>query len=256
MVAASRPANPVIVAGSREPGGDLAVFYPDRAISVGILQNVISLLTIADRRAYAQHNMERVRYEVAQQATERAAMVAEAWYRYRGALRLVELHERSLNATRTAVDVLKLEVANGQEGIAVVPPNEIALLNAQSRLDRARLAAGDERTRLANLLGIAGWRDDWQIAGDLPPLPATDPDPAVIEAVSTCWPGRRTSICACATSPRSAASAGSRSWRSACSGTRSWVARPSPAPPSPPSCRYSTSARLPCCRPMRSCAVP
>ena len=59
LIAATRPTNPVLIAGSRKPGGDLAAFYPDRTISIGVLQNVISLLSIPDRRALATHNMLR-----------------------------------------------------------------------------------------------------------------------------------------------------------------------------------------------------
>src|SRR5690606_15128706 len=34
LVAATRPTNPYVIVGSREPGGDLAAFYPERTISV------------------------------------------------------------------------------------------------------------------------------------------------------------------------------------------------------------------------------
>jgi hypothetical protein len=59
LVAATRPANPYVVLGSREPGGDLAAYYPDRTISVGVMQNLMSLLTIPSRRAAATRNVER-----------------------------------------------------------------------------------------------------------------------------------------------------------------------------------------------------
>jgi outer membrane protein TolC len=184
LVAATRPANPVVVIGSRDPGGDLAAFYPERTISIGVLQNVISLLSIPDRRAYARHNLERVRYEVAQQAGGHAAQVAEAWYRYNAARQLVDLHQRSFNTIRTALDNLTVMAANGEAAATDVAQGRNELFGVEGGLDRAQLQAAEERANLASLLGIAGWRDDWEIAGVMPALPVADPDAAVIEAAA------------------------------------------------------------------------
>jgi len=185
LVGATRPANPVLIIGARKPSGDLAAFYPDRTISVGVLQNVISLLTIPDRRAYATRNMERVRHEVAQQAAVHAAAVAESWYKYSAARQQLALHERSLNVVRTALDNLAVMAANGdaeaQEGL---PQGRNELYAMEENVDRAQLEAAAERIELAGLMGIAGWRDDWEIAGALPPLPASDPDAAAAEAAA------------------------------------------------------------------------
>lgn len=184
LVAATRPANPYVILGSREPGGDLAAFYPERTISVGVLQNVMSLLTIPDRRATARHNLERVRYEVAQRAAEHAAQVAESWYRYSAALGQVALQERSVNALRSAIDSLSVMVANDEAEESDVLDGRLELHVTEAGLERARLDAADERARLETLLGIAGWRDDWRIDGEVPPLPDSDPDAAAIEAAA------------------------------------------------------------------------
>lgn len=184
LVAATRPSNPYVILGSREPGGDLAAYYPERTISVGVLQNVMSLLTIPGRRAAAQRNLERVRFEVAQHAAEQAALVTEAWYRYSAALRLVELHELGVNAIRAGIDALTVAVANGEVEGDELQDSRAELFRMESELERARLDAADERTRLATLMGITGWRDDWQISGSLPALPAQDPDMASIEATA------------------------------------------------------------------------
>ena len=184
LVAASRPTNPVVVLGSREPGGDLAAFYPDRTISVGVVQNLMSLLTIPSRRAAAKHDLERARYVVAQRATEHAALVAESWYRYGAAGMQVALHERSANAVRSALDTLTVMVANEQAEEADLADGRLELYAVEAALERARLDAADERARLATLLGIAGWRDDWTLAGELPALPAADPDAAHVEGAA------------------------------------------------------------------------
>jgi cobalt-zinc-cadmium efflux system outer membrane protein len=183
LVAASRPTNPVIVAGSREPGGDLAPYYPDRTISIGVLQNLISLLSIPDRRAYARHNLERARLEVAQQASSHAAQVAEAWFAYRAALQVEQLLDQNFNTMSTALGTVAVLSANENQPADISGERE-KVFRTRARLDRARLDAVTERARLASLLGIAGWRDDWQLAGDLPALPEADPQAATIEAAA------------------------------------------------------------------------
>lgn len=183
LVAASKPSNPIIVAGSRDPGGDLAQYYPERTISIGVLQNLNSLLSIPDRRAIATHNLERARFQVAQEASIHAAQVAEAWLTYRAALQLellLQQHYDTMNMAFSAVAVL---TANENQPADISGEQE-KVFRARARLERARLDATTERTRLATLMGIAGWRDDWSLGGDLPALPAADPDPASLEAVA------------------------------------------------------------------------
>jgi outer membrane protein TolC len=109
-------------------------------------------------------------------------MVAESWYRYSAALRLVELHELSVNSVRSGIDALAVEVANGDASFEELEESRLELYRMESALERARLDAADERARLATLMGISGWRDDWRIDGELPGLPARDPDAAAIEA--------------------------------------------------------------------------
>ncbi len=184
LVAATRPTNPYVILGSREPGGDLAAFYPERTISVGVLQNVMSLLTIPDRRATATHNLHRVRHEVAQRAAEHAAQVAESWYRYAAALEQVQLHAQTTTALSTAVDVVAAMVANEEADDADVDAARLAVFSADAAAERAQLEAADERAQLEALLGIAGWRDDWTLAGELPPPPDADPDAAQVEAAA------------------------------------------------------------------------
>jgi hypothetical protein len=183
LVAASRPTNPVIVAGSRDPGGDLAQYYPERTISVGVLQNLVSLLSIPDRRAFAARNLQRARYEVAQQATSHAAQVAEAWLAYRAALQAEQLLQQHFETISTALGTVAVLTANDDEPADISGERE-KVFRTRARLERARLDAASERARLASLLGIAGWRDDWSLAGDLPALPASDPDAAAIEAAA------------------------------------------------------------------------
>lgn len=184
FVQAVTPPNPVAVIGTRQPGGELAAFYPERSISIGILQNVISLLDMPDRRAIARRDLQRARFEAARRATVQAAQVAQAWIEYSAALQLREL--RRLNATmvRQGYDALEVRAAVNAASELDLAGQRGAVLGADASAVRANLAAETARARLAELLGLSGWRDDWQIASYLPAVPATDPDPVALETAA------------------------------------------------------------------------
>jgi outer membrane protein TolC len=183
LVAASKPSNPYIVAGSRDPGGDLAQYYPERTISIGVLQNLNSLLSIPDRRAVARHNLERARFTVAQEASVHAAQVAEAWLACRAALQVEQLLQQHYDTMNMAFGTVAVLTAN-ENLPADISGEQEKVFRTRARLERARLDAATERARLATLMGIAGWRDDWSLSGELPALPATDPEPAALETVA------------------------------------------------------------------------
>jgi outer membrane protein, heavy metal efflux system len=153
LVAATTPPNPVGVVGARKPGGDLAAFYPERAISIGVLMNVIELARMPDRVAIARLDLQRARYATAQVAAAHAAQVVQAWLEYSAALQTWQQYQ----------------------GGTVVPA-------ATSEAISAELAAATARARLGELMGVAGWRDDWKVSMRLPSAPVSDPDPAVVEA--------------------------------------------------------------------------
>src|SRR5690606_3828677 len=115
---------------------------------------------------------------------EHAARVAEVGYRYSAAEDELELYQRSVNTFRAALDSLAVMVANGEAEDSDVESGRIDLYAMEGNFERAQLVLADERARLATLLGIAGWRDDWRIDGELPGLPASDPDAAAVEAAA------------------------------------------------------------------------
>lgn len=184
FVQAVTPPNPVAVIGTREPGGDLAAFYPDRSFSIGILQNVISLLDMPDRRAIARRDLQRARLEAARRATTHAALVAQGWIEYSAALQLRELRQLNATMARQGYDALEVLVAIDAASELDLAAQRGAVLNADAGIVRAALAVETARARLGEQLGLTGWRDDWQISAYLPPVPATDPDAVALEAAA------------------------------------------------------------------------
>src|SRR5688572_8413680 len=79
LVAAVTPPNPVAIAGTRQPGGNLSAFYPQRNFTVGVLQNVLGLVNLPTRRRIARQELERARLETADRLVALAAEVNEAY---------------------------------------------------------------------------------------------------------------------------------------------------------------------------------
>jgi outer membrane protein, heavy metal efflux system len=181
LVAASTPPNPVAIIGVRDPGGSLAAFYPDRNVSVGVLQNVMALLNLPDRRAVARHDLQRTQFETADRITGIAAEVTQSWFEYAAALKIRSLRERAAAAARATLDTIIVRAANGGLTDLNVAVQRNATFSTEGAVVRADVDMATHREKLARLLGVAGWHDDWQLADALPALPAVDPDPATAE---------------------------------------------------------------------------
>jgi cobalt-zinc-cadmium efflux system outer membrane protein len=189
FVAAATLPNPVGIVGVREPGGSLSAFYPGRNVTVGVLQNVIGLLNLPDRRRIARRDLARARLEAASRVTQLGARVAQAWLEYNAARRIEELRGRSQAIVQTALDNLQASHARNPAGNPAVSAARAAQLAQQraslfryrNQVLRAGVDAATAREKLAQLLGVGGWRDNWAMAGELPTLPAADIDARVLE---------------------------------------------------------------------------
>ena len=179
FVAAATPPNPVAIVGEREPGGNLSAFYPGRNVTVGILQNIIGLLNMPDRRAAARRDLERARYEAANRITQFGARVAQAWLEYSGALAIQQLRRDSLAATQALLD--RLQAAPAAQDADTLSRLRVTAASSATSLLRSDVDATTAREKLGLLLGVAGWHDDWRLSGGLPALPAADFDAAALE---------------------------------------------------------------------------
>src|SRR6478609_5329925 len=144
LVAASTPPNPIGVIGSRSPGGNWAAFYPGHTLTLGLMQNVLGLLNIPERRGVAIRDLDRARFQAAEDCTRLAGRVVQAWLEYSSALQVEQVRSRSLAVVQTALDNLRQQP---QEGEAT--PEDAAnrllnlgqqgneLFNAQNQLQRS-----------------------------------------------------------------------------------------------------------------------
>jgi len=181
FVAAATPPNPVAIVGEREPGGNLSAFYPGRNVTVGVLQNLIGLLNMPDRRAVARRDLERARYEAANRITQFGASVTQAWLEYGAALRIQQLRRDALSATQGLLDRMQAARPTDTEEADIVSRLRVSAASASTALLRNDIDVGTAREKLGLLLGLAGWHDDWRISGSLPALPEADFDAAALE---------------------------------------------------------------------------
>jgi outer membrane protein TolC len=181
FVAATTASNPVLVLGSREPSGALASFYPERTITLGVLQSVIDLLRIPGRRDAARHDVERARHEAAYGAIRLAAQVAQAWIDYSAALQVLDLRQRALAIVQLNYDNLLAAPAGDADHVETLEVERGNLLDRKGQVIRAKLEVARTRAALGERLGIAGWRDDWDVQPSLQSLPDLDPNPVTEE---------------------------------------------------------------------------
>ena len=210
LIAASTFPNPLAIIGVREPGGNLAVFYPDRNVSVGLLQNVLGILNTPARRRVAGQELERSRLETAERIVGLAADVNQAYLEHITALRIAGVRRRSADAARLGVEAMSTDGQSYSKlDIALERNSQFASESAAARAD---LDVATTRVRLAQLMGINGLVDDWRAVDDLAGLPASDPSLQVLEAAA---PAQRLDILAArkATEARLSALATQKHWR-------------------------------------------
>ncbi|MFM1885570.1 MAG: hypothetical protein RL026_727 [Pseudomonadota bacterium] len=182
LVAAYTLPNPVAIVGQRSVGGRLAPFFPERSLSLGLLQNVSALLKGPGQRRMAREELARQGLQTADRLVGLAAEVHEAWLEHAAALQILAVRERSLTVARRVHDSLVVMAANGSGATALdVALERQSVLQAEAQVLRAKLDVDSLRARLGQRLGLAGRHDGWHSAGPLPALPATDPDALGLE---------------------------------------------------------------------------
>jgi cobalt-zinc-cadmium efflux system outer membrane protein len=181
LVAASTPPNPVAILGTRTPGGNLSAFFPQRNVTVGVLQNVLALVNLPSRRRIAGIELDRARLEAADRLVALAAEVNEAYIDYVAALRIDALRREAAMSARAILELQRQQLERAPGSEAELLSERYSMLQVEGAAVRSALDVATARARLAQLMGLAGRRDDWQSADVLPALPAVDPVAASLE---------------------------------------------------------------------------
>ncbi len=166
--------NPALGAEFRFDGGT--------EITLDLVQNFLSVLTLPARREIAARSFERAQVELGGKVLAVAAAVRTAYYRLVGDAQAIELLRQVVSATEAAAELAERQVRAG-----TLPRREQALhqaLYARAVLDlaEAETQLGADREGLNRLLGLWGPRTDWRLPERIPDVPPTVPAPEGLEA--------------------------------------------------------------------------
>lgn len=151
---------------------DVPPSYVDAEYSASA--DFLDLLTMPARKKVAVRNLKQTKAEVADKVLQLAADTQTAFYNLQAQMELVKRLETILEANDAAADFAQRQFDAGNV-------NELALHDQQapafqSRLDlmQAKAEVRSQREQLNRLLGLSDEQINWQIADELPSLPANE----------------------------------------------------------------------------------
>lgn len=149
LVQAGLLSNPSLAIAFRFPsGGGLT------AIDLDIAQNVADLWQIPVRKRVAERELDRTILEVARHTTELAAESQSVYYAVLGAQERLRIAKENLDITLKTLELTEFRRQAGAGSELDVNLARGVVLEAQLRVDQARLAAAETRRTLATTLGL------------------------------------------------------------------------------------------------------
>ena len=137
--------------------------------------NILDLLTLPARKKIAARNVEQTRLQVAHKVLQLAADTQTAFYTLQAQTELAARLAVIGEANAAGADLAQRQFDAGDINELELHERQAPALQSQLELMRAKAAAQAQRERLNRLLGLAGEQINWQIAEELPSLPATEP---------------------------------------------------------------------------------
>ncbi len=164
FVAASLPPNPRLSL-SRIAGGGIV------EIELGIIANILALLTIPARRDIAERQFSQAQHKAVEATFRLAAETRRAWVRAVAAQELVGFLIQARTSADAAADLMRKLGETG--GANKLDQARAGAFNAEVgiQLAQARLRARAEREALIRLLGLWGKDIDFKLPATLPALP-------------------------------------------------------------------------------------
>ncbi|KZT17052.1 copper resistance protein [Acidovorax sp. GW101-3H11] len=140
----------------------------ERTLAFGLLE-LITLPWRAERQA---ERLQIATLQAAQDVVLLAADTRRAWLRAVAAEQVAATHERMVEAAEAGAELARRMVQVGNWSRLRQAREQAALQEARSQHARARLAAATAREELHRRLGLWGAQTQYQLATQLPPLPA------------------------------------------------------------------------------------
>lgn len=175
---AGLPANPRVHGALRYIGTEPGT----RGHELGVKVDLLSLLAVPLQRRVASGRLEQARFRISQEALGLETRVKEAYYAHQAAQERLRLSSAAAQAAEASA-----ELARRLREAGNISALELAQAQAEAReavavLAGAESAAARARESLALLLGVQD--GSWRAEPSLRPLPASDPDPAAVEAAA------------------------------------------------------------------------
>ena len=161
------------------PRFDLAIRFPDKPpsgtyVDYAAAIDFLSIIMIPLKKRVAKDQLESVVLRVADDTLELAAQVKEAFYTFQASQQLLKRFKQIVDANAASLDLAQRQHEAGNTTDLGLAQQQESY--SRSRLDVARTEAGIRRNRekLNRLLGLWGADTNWQIADELPAVPASD----------------------------------------------------------------------------------
>jgi len=151
---------------------------------LGAAIDFLNILTLPLRRRVAQDQLRAASLRVADETISLVADVKSVFYTLQGAQQLLGRLKLVVETSAAA-----LQLAQAQHGAGNI--NDLALAQQQATYSQSRLEVAtteaeirQDREKLNELLGVWGPDTDWTVAGNLPPVPASDPSSGRLEKLA------------------------------------------------------------------------
>jgi outer membrane protein, heavy metal efflux system len=143
--------------------------------SVGLMTDVVQLLTMGSRKAAARSALESTKYRVAGEVLKHVYAVKRDYYAVQSTQQALAMREIVSDAAEAAVEMARRQHEAGTINDLDLANEEalFAQISADMLRNRAELATA--RERLNRTMGVWGADTRWSIVANLPDMPSADP---------------------------------------------------------------------------------
>ena len=156
----------------------------EREIERSLAFSLLDLITLPWRTARQAERLQIATLQAAQDVVRLAADTRRAWLRAVAAEQVATAHERMTEAAEAGAELARRMVRVGNWSRLQLAREQAVLQQASAQRARARLAAATEREQLNRRMGLWGLQAQYQLANQLPTLPATPLPADGIEATA------------------------------------------------------------------------
>ncbi|PUA96299.1 outer membrane protein TolC [Acidovorax sp. 107] len=145
----------------------------EREIERTLAFGLMDLITLPWRTQHETERLQIATLQAAQDVAQLAADTRRAWLRAVAAEQVAATHDRMVEAAEVGAELARRMAQVGNWSRLQQAREQAVLHEANSQRARARLAAATAREDLNWRLGVWGAQAQYQLAAQLPPLPAT-----------------------------------------------------------------------------------